>query len=96
MKVSSESRSCGKICSVAAIVMEETDIAAGQVLPLGGLDPTHDSTAQVQLVGSSHRRVYTSAPPPPMPSAQTTRLSGSRAPAAEVELRCAHAGGKVY
>ena len=42
--------SCGGICGAAAIAVEESDSAAGQVLLLGGLDPSHLPLSTVQLV----------------------------------------------
>lgn len=42
--------SCGRIRGVAAIAVDETDSAAGQVRLHGELDPTHDTLATVQLV----------------------------------------------
>jgi hypothetical protein len=42
--------SCGGVFGVAAITMEESDSAAGQVLLLGGPDSSHHPLSTVQLV----------------------------------------------
>jgi hypothetical protein len=42
--------SCGGICGAAAIAVEESDSAAGQVLLLGGVDSSNHPLSTVQLV----------------------------------------------
>jgi hypothetical protein len=42
--------SCGRTYSAAAIAAEESDSAAGQVLLLGGRNPSYDPLSTVQLV----------------------------------------------
>ena len=42
--------SCGGIWAAAAIAVEESDSAAGQVLLLGGSDSSYDPLSRVQLV----------------------------------------------
>jgi hypothetical protein len=42
--------SCGEICGAATIAVEESDSAAGQVLLLGGRDPSSHPLFTVQLV----------------------------------------------
>jgi hypothetical protein len=64
--------SCGRIDSAAAIAVEESDSAAGQVLPLGGLGEDYRPVSTVQLVDLAtgacapqnnhlHQRVYPAA-----------------------------------
>jgi hypothetical protein len=57
--------SCGGIWAAAAIAVEESDSAAGQVLLLGGSDSSYDPLSRVQLVDlATGMCTVTTAPPP--------------------------------